>query len=67
MATLLRNRAQAAASGLKLATPSSIAIAGHSLGAALAILYAAENALVHRSTILRYARSLHQRSEIRTL
>jgi hypothetical protein len=48
MATLLHDRAQAAASELKLAAPSSIAIAGHSLGAALAILCAAENALVHK-------------------
>ena len=41
----LRRRAKAAAVA---AVPSSIEVAGHSLGAALATYYAAENALVHK-------------------
>jgi Lipase (class 3) len=47
VASLLRHRTKALPESTSGTTPS-VEITGHSLGAALAILYAAENALVHK-------------------
>ena len=44
----LKRRARARATASPAASPPPIAVVGHSLGAALATYYAAENALVHK-------------------